>query len=90
MALKVTISDFNSIKVRLEHGLPYEKAAKALNFNSIKVRLELADEILQLCCCLFQFHKGAIRTHLISLFLNLILYFNSIKVRLELGFLIRK
>ena len=53
-------------------------------FNSIKVRLEpeisvnAANALL-----LFQFHKGAIRTLFLVMFLLVVMYFNSIKVRLE-------
>ena len=53
------------------------------NFNSIKVQLELETRLYIITFCLFQFHKGTIRT--------LRLYsvdednhnFNSIKVQLE-------
>ena len=56
-------TDFNSIKVRLEHLLVVPTPFNHDDFNSIKVRLELYEK-LAICICflLFQFHKGAIRT----------------------------
>ena len=55
--------DFNSIKVRLELGNEIGKKGYLTDFNSIKVRLEPDDEEDKRSLCLFQFHKGAIRTH---------------------------
>ena len=58
-----TYSDFNSIKVRLEHNADDADKHNIQYFNSIKVRLELlmaASEPPDKPQ--FQFHKGAIRT----------------------------
>ena len=56
------MSNFNSIKVRLE-PLNIEKMKKEIkNFNSIKVRLEHEENLNLSGCLVFQFHKGAIRT----------------------------
>ena len=56
------ISNFNSIKVRLER--PPRPCPRPLfqDFNSIKVRLEQAGYLLNAAILVFQFHKGAIRT----------------------------
>ena len=57
-----------------------------LYFNSIKVRLErLAAELRDDLTCIFQFHKGAIRTQQRDIAeMTIQQNFNSIKVRLEL------
>mgnify|MGYP004539954787 CR=1 FL=1 len=57
----------------------------AFNFNSITVRLELPPApITRAPSPQFQFHKGAIRTPVISAISLEDIDFNSIKVRLEL------
>ena len=56
------------------------------HFNSIKVRLELLPTLSTLPGCLFQFHKGTIRTYYIRGKIKRCSHFNSIKVRLELSF----
>ena len=56
------VSNFNSIKVRLEHFIVEPFKADLINFNSIKVRLEHMDPLTGAAISLFQFHKGAIRT----------------------------
>ena len=53
------------------------------NFNSIKVQLKLQTEKRYLLICLFQFHKGTIRTNGLLPSVGLRSNFNSIKVRLE-------
>ena len=56
-----------------------------MDFNSIKVRLErLLEFIAEPTKPIFQFHKGAIRTYLVSDDKLYVGNFNSIKVRLEL------
>ena len=37
------------------------------NFNSIKVRLKLGNDAVRLLDMLFQFHKGTIKTQVISI-----------------------
>ena len=54
------------------------------NFNSIKVRLEHSCGSFDQTGCLFQFHKGAIRTKSGEIRVVNDIHFNSIKVRLEL------
>ena len=54
---------FNSIKVRLELLSPMIERSRVADFNSIKVRLELFSRSGMPTQHLFQFHKGAIRTH---------------------------
>ena len=84
MIILKVVSDFNSIKVRLEHKFPQRSFHSILYFNSIKVRLEQVLLSKEVGGVLFQFHKGAIRTIVNSPNLSLFpLYFNSIKVRLE-------
>ena len=53
------------------------------HFNSIKVRLERNQIFSSIFHPRFQFHKGAIRTHLLRSAARFRLHFNSIKVRLE-------
>ena len=54
------------------------------HFNSIKVRLEHIKTFTACRIHLFQFHKGAIRTHINDRGVMIDqIYFNSIKVRLE-------
>ena len=52
-------------------------------FNSIKVRLEPQNFKNRYEAAIFQFHKGTIRTILITVTINEVIDFNSIKVRLE-------
>ena len=59
---RVTETNFNSIKVRLEQFLIWWGGHRKRNFNSIKVRLEPISQQINLRNCLFQFHKGTIRT----------------------------
>ena len=55
-----------------------------MNFNSIKVRLERrSHEGSAQAHTVFQFHKGTIRTHVMSCLTLFFSNFNSIKVRLE-------
>ena len=56
------VSDFNSIKVRLEQTKVLIALAAIANFNSIKVRLELLGPACEVAMNIFQFHKGTIRT----------------------------
>ena len=57
--------NFNSIKVRLEHGLQNLNIIFISHFNSIKVRLELKSSFGTMQgSTTFQFHKGTIRTQL--------------------------
>ena len=77
------ITDFNSIKVRLELLEKVTKEEKNTNFNSIKVRLEPPPKMMMQGDMIFQFHKGTIRTEGDNLFFLHVHYFNSIKVRLE-------
>ena len=75
--------NFNSIKVRLERNTDIDTANLLNYFNSIKVRLEQYGPTTKRPHYQFQFHKGTIRTLIIS-FLSIIEEdFNSIKVRLE-------
>ena len=78
------ITDFNSIKVRLELVSVSPTMLCSVNFNSIKVRLELPVAKQMMTYPRFQFHKGAIRTFSAVAVIAFILHFNSIKVRLEL------
>ena len=55
-------SHFNSIKVRLKHEQIAIFDLSNLDFNSIKVRLKRGRHPPRLCCRLFQFHKGTIKT----------------------------
>ena len=59
---RASVTDFNSIKVRLE-PLPFVSAALYLLFQfhkgAIRTKQIIVHNLLQL---LFQFHKGAIRT----------------------------
>ena len=83
MLLPCHVSDFNSIKVRLE--LPsILNTEQSYYFNSIKVRLELIGSLTASHGLKFQFHKGAIRTRRKERKGQSNVYFNSIKVRLEL------
>ena len=54
--------NFNSIKVRLELNYFLFFVKRLFHFNSIKVRLEPADRVFVSPTEKFQFHKGAIRT----------------------------
>ena len=75
---------FNSIKVRLELSWMFFPSNCFFNFNSIKVRLERFPTCPCMgFWCLFQFHKGTIRTCNIRDSCYHISNFNSIKVRLE-------
>ena len=56
------LTNFNSIKVRLELGYWLRPIFSISYFNSIKVRLELGGALGVASSLLFQFHKGAIRT----------------------------
>ena len=56
------LSNFNSIKVRLEPRIDIKGIGNYPNFNSIKVRLERSKTIAAINAREFQFHKGAIRT----------------------------
>ena len=56
------LSDFNSIKVRLERHSSDTPDTGHRHFNSIKVRLELKSRIDMQDALSFQFHKGTIRT----------------------------
>ena len=62
LSTRSTWNNFNSIKVRLELLLWLVVSITSSDFNSIKVRLELCCWSAFLIWCLFQFHKGAIRT----------------------------
>ena len=85
------ITNFNSIKVRLELIGSYKVSREVLDFNSIKVRLErMKADGYRYDSPLFQFHKGAIRTYRVRYLIRIETYFNSIKVRLEheVGYLV--
>ena len=88
----MTSSDynFNSIKVRLELVRHAAREKSGCNFNSIKVRLErlLLRYIVKVL--IFQFHKGTIRTTILTTLTSSTQNFNSIKVRLELGALLHR
>ena len=56
------LSNFNSIKVQLEHKQEDGKHSKKYYFNSIKVQLEPNPNIGGTGVGSFQFHKGTIRT----------------------------
>ena len=56
------LSDFNSIKVRLEPDCRGYRLRPYWDFNSIKVRLELSEDPFHCQKQVFQFHKGTIRT----------------------------
>ena len=81
--MKENVSNFNSIKVRLEQQKGFPMKYFYNNFNSIKVRLELPNLLLLRRLSRFQFHKGTIRTPMPLVSQNLQAHFNSIKVRLE-------
>ena len=83
---KAAADHFNSIKVRLELEFFTLCALFIIHFNSIKVRLEPFLGYRSRLSFLFQFHKGAIRTHRTFAPLSFYLHFNSIKVRLERDF----
>ena len=55
-------TNFNSIKVRLEHKDSFDLGYMFPNFNSIKVRLEHVEHFVNENLVEFQFHKGTIRT----------------------------
>ena len=80
---ELLLADFNSIKVRLELSFLLLGGYLLLNFNSIKVRLEQDKVRKNATVCLFQFHKGTIRTKDSASSIGQIFHFNSIKVRLE-------
>ena len=82
----LSVSNFNSIKVRLEQCWRWKTCPNHANFNSIKVRLELDTDPIIVDAHIFQFHKGAIRTTSSALVTVYLADFNSIKVRLELAF----
>ncbi len=79
----VLFLNFNSIKVQLRPRLKTNLGEKQQNFNSIKVQLRLT--VLASCLVhrLFQFHKGTIKTDILSIFAVLFHDFNSIKVQLR-------
>ena len=54
-----------------------------LHFNSIKVQLKQLILFIVMLLVLFQFHKGTIKTKLLTEILVIITYFNSIKVQLK-------
>ena len=59
------LTNFNSIKVRLEQLISYQSTILDFNFNSIKVRLELAaryEEVL----AMFDFNSIKVRLELVS------------------------
>ena len=64
--LDILISNFNSIKVRLELILLIGNILQPVHFNSIKVRLELMVIGFLYLLRKFQFHKGTIRTLLLN------------------------
>ena len=75
---------FNSIKVRLRHDPRVISVIAQTSFNSIKVRLRLCYQFRRTEKCVFQFHKGSIKTFAAFLLLiNQHCCFNSIKVRLR-------
>ena len=76
-------SNFNSIKVQLEHTISMERANLKGDFNSIKVQLERIDQFGNDYDYKFQFHKGTIRTFCFEPSAEVISDFNSIKVQLE-------
>ena len=76
--------DFNSIKVRLEHGSgSWVMISARFQFHKGAIRTRDPD-CVRAKPHQFQFHKGAIRTLLLRNGRRLHLDFNSIKVRLEL------
>ena len=78
------VSDFNSIKVRLEQGggrSPH-RTNNLFQFHKGAIRTSYKMQ-RWLNGRIFQFHKGAIRTLQINSFITCFSYFNSIKVRLE-------
>ena len=81
--IPAVVSDFNSIKVRLE---PPEGSALTndviFQFHKGAIRTE-RNQIMQLLQDKFQFHKGAIRTGADFTEFDFDHNFNSIKVRLE-------
>ena len=74
---------FNSIKVRLRQETSLAIIEPCCCFNSIKVRLRRVHSTREGSFILFQFHKGTIKTHLLSEWLSEGFGFNSIKVRLR-------
>ena len=58
----VTLSRFNSIKVRLRHLPTALFSVVNICFNSIKVRLRHTNYKAELVRYVFQFHKGTIKT----------------------------
>ena len=79
----ILITNFNSIKVRLEPaGLNPYLMMNGFQFHKGTIRtLKILLKVI--IYALFQFHKGTIRTTLYALTFLAILNFNSIKVRLE-------
>ena len=77
------LSNFNSIKVQLEHTNFLQGGQPDINFNSIKVQLELLRVAFVALINLFQFHKGTIRTDDANVPAVRVPNFNSIKVQLE-------
>ena len=58
----LTIPYFNSIKVQLKQWFSYNWLSSSLYFNSIKVQLKQIKRTNPSFICLFQFHKGTIKT----------------------------
>ena len=82
------LSNFNSIKVRLEriNGLGSIAGALLFQFHKGTIRTNIDAQAIDMFIE-FQFHKGTIRTHRCRLTTMKGFYFNSIKVRLERNFL---
>ena len=76
---------FNSIKVQLKQRKASGPRLLDIYFNSIKVQLKLCQRKATLCVCIFQFHKGTIKTPLHLCAALVPSYFNSIKVQLKLA-----
>ena len=77
-------SNFNSIKVQLEH-IPVEvfsKIKKLFQFHKGTIRTDMILERL-IVLASFQFHKGTIRTYKGVKLDKMFKDFNSIKVQLE-------
>ena len=80
----VSLTHFNSIKVRLKLLSSQRISSFDKYFNSIKVRLKLQTLSRWCAVVLFQFHKGTIKTGGVWYVLVCSWNFNSIKVRLKL------
>ena len=77
------VSNFNSIKVRLDQSTLMKRLHTILYFNSIKVRLDQAQHRKLSDADEFQFHKGTIRPVRQAKLNRQLDHFNSIKVRLD-------